>query len=160
MLSLRSIPPGVLHLYCVIVVVNGWLDVLRMTTMTWQQQRCKLTTFTHKTFHLSRQLQFENSGTIMCSDRTIKVVYKFQLCCCCCLSSLHCTLYFVAVFILLFWVFFILSGEGSKEHKKYSKFDTKHWLVRPNSVYFGIKNIPEIPVISWRKKIDKKSNSV
>ena len=26
-----------------------------------------------------------------------------------------------------FWVFFILSGEGSKQHKKYIEFDTKHY---------------------------------
>ena len=37
---------------------------LGMMTMTWQR-RYKLTTFTHKTFHLSRQIQFKNTTTIL-----------------------------------------------------------------------------------------------
>ena len=36
-----------------------------------------------------------------------------------------CLIFIICVNFILFWVFFILSGEGSKQHKKYIEFDTQ-----------------------------------
>ena len=43
----------------------------------------------------------------------LPIPYRFLFCRCC--------------YLFDFWVFLYLLGEGSKEHKKYSKFDTKHY---------------------------------
>ena len=44
------------------------------------------------------------------------------------------------------WVFFYLSGEDSKEHKKYSEFDTKHYTREAKFRVF------------WHKQYSKKYN--
>ena len=49
--------------------------------------------------------------------------------------------YFVIVVIFYFGVFLLyLWGEGSKEYKKYSEFDTKHYTREAKFRVFGIKN--------------------
>ena len=80
-------------------------------------------------------------------------------CCCCCCCCRDVVIYTTAainsprarvgilylfvlyiVFNLHFVYFYILSGEGSKQHKKYIEFDTKHYTRKSKFSVFWKKN--------------------
>ena len=170
MLSFWLIPPGVLHLYCVIVVVNGWRVEDDDDDMATEVQ----TNFYHSQYY-----------TMITTKSKIKTIiihmisYILNECIPCCFPSLwslilllllHCNLsnvssdsmpsssLFCRVIYFTILGFLILSGIVQNSIKNTLNLIHSIVLVRANSVYFGeisskkyIKKIHQIYQLLSRK---------